>query len=111
MSTFYGGPQLTSVTTYKGSLSTNANFTYTVPSGFWAEINYVPLNVSYLVNFSGVFYTEIRGTDPESAAKDFFSNGVCGSIILSSGNSFQAFGSDVAGTRIYFFTVKLYKNP
>jgi hypothetical protein len=102
MSTFYGGPQLSSVTTYSGYASAGGKFTYTVPSGFWGEITFIAVRIpnpfgggftvaEYEVNVSGTGYSSVNVSESIT-------------ISLSSGQSVAAFN-------FYSITVKLYKNP
>jgi hypothetical protein len=102
MSTFYGGPQLTSVTSFSAFANSGSKFTYTVPSGFWAKITLISVKIpnifgggftiaEYEVNVSGYGYAPISVNESET-------------ISLASGQS-------VAAYNYYSLTVELYKNP
>lgn len=102
MSTFYGGPQLVSVSSFSAFANSGSPFTYTVPSGFWAKVSlnnvYInnpfgggTTNAEYSINVSSYGYARIQVSEP-------------GVFSLASGQSIQAIN-------YYSLTIELYKNP
>lgn len=101
MSTFYGGPQLALVTSI--SRTTTGTSSYTVPSGYWAEVSFITID-------SG-------GTFPN------YSTGSINGTVVASGNNTKEFGmvssggvisitsSAIAGDAYGYAGIKVYKNP
>lgn len=116
MSTFFGGPQLASVTSVQGNINTTSSLqqvVYTVPAGFNANIKgvYNPFSLigtTYYLRINGI---DVSLTDaPNGQLPDDKEKYL--DLFLPSGSvvAFIAYG--LAACRVSFcFGIQLYKNP
>lgn len=114
MSTFFGGPQLASVTSVHGNIVLGWNTTttiYTVPAGFNAAIK----GVLYGYVNSGAADTFPVKVNNASVLKISENIGnISLDIFLSSGSTITAHGAGDFGTGYYlgyYLGIQLYKNP
>jgi hypothetical protein len=106
IATYYGGEQLNSIVELKG------NGTYTVPSGFYAEVYYSSYDGSaqaqnqiYIFSsgnsFGYSYYARVSSPSAGSLLDD--------TVIMGSGDTFQFAGGDNTSRKSAIF--KLYKKP
>ena len=111
MSTFYGGPQLVTVTSlYR---TTNGTSSYTVPSGHWAEVtfNVAAKNASFSACAAGGGVDSVSVCTVVSTSSDWSlatnSAIVTSGRVISASTSQGPFNVDA----IAYVGIKVYKNP